>query len=309
MSDSYSNPERPRPSYGMPAPESAPASGSSSVSGQERPAPTYGQPSAPSATPEPAAQQHPSYGQPSTPSAPANGAPSQSWNGQQSAPSQGSDTAYAAPQQQSSDPFGGYGVPQHGGNSQPSGPLKKQKPIGIILTVLGALTMLASLVVMGFSGTQMFNGDLGGLMPPESPNSTHSGTTATYEFSAQKDSMFMIWVPDADSKAACTAKYSDGSSLEMSSSGQNNTTIPLGGKDYRAYREAAMTTKDGSGTITCTDVSSPVVVQGPINANALGKGVLGILAGIAIGVLGFLLFIAGIVTMLVRASRRKRAQA
>ena len=114
---------------------------SDSFNGNDRPRPTYGQ----SANEAP--NQHNSYGQPSASepqgSNPYQSAPEYSQGGQQFQPqNQYSQPQYAPQAQQGA--FGGYGTPYGYGGAAVK---PKQKPIGIILTLIGVVLLIISAVL------------------------------------------------------------------------------------------------------------------------------------------------------------------
>lgn len=129
---------------------------SDSFNGNDRPRPTYGQ------SVNEAPNQYNSYGQPSASEAQGSGpyqsAPEYSPSGQQYQPqSQYSSSGqqfqpqnqYAQPQyapQAQQGAFGGYGTPYGYGGAAVK---PKQKPIGIILTLIGVFLLIVSAVLFG----------------------------------------------------------------------------------------------------------------------------------------------------------------
>lgn len=299
-----SDSDRPRPSYGLPG--TTPQSGDASA-GQASASPEYGQsPSARGSWGQPAAQ----YGK--DPNGQYQSSP------YQSSPYQSSQYQVAQPygaqshsgQPQGNPAFGGFGQdPQHS-----SAPAKKQKPVGIILTVLGALGIIASLIIAGVVGWRAFAGIIDFAKSTESslttPNSTLDGTTATKQVDLEEFSFVMAYVPEKDaSKATCSVTKADGSTVTGSSSGNSDTdTITINGQPYVPYKDAWMNETGASkATVKCENVSAPVLVLGPWNIGAIFSSYLRPLLGAGLlFLLSFFLFVAGIITMLVRASKRRK---
>ncbi len=289
------NADRPRPSYGLPA---------EPLSGSDHQHPQYGQPSAPSADPSGADYSGSNRSHPSN----------STWTPQPS--SEQGHQSYPAQQGNHSDHtaaganFGGYET--QAPEQTPSGtPAKKQKPVGIVLTVLGVLGMAIGIALIAFGVFKGIGAAGDGIMPPSATNTEHSGTTATTSFKASEDfQMYMFYVPEEDSNATCTAMYSDGTELMVQDSQGQEAATAINGKQYRLHSQTAIAEKAGFGTITCENVSAPVAVQGPLDMFGMAGWFLGgVGGGLALGGIGFLLFIAGIIVMLVRARKRKSVAA
>lgn len=282
MSDSPhgsgSGTERPRPSFGIPADSSA-------SSANQAPGSAYGS--------------APEYGQ-SSASDPAAGYGT-------SAPAYATQEPTASAEQ----PFGGYGSGA-GGAAVASGPPKKQKPVGIILTVLGVLGLILGiiLVVVGLvRGFGSLADQAGGLDSPVTSNSSFEGSTSAQSLAIDDWELVMVYVPAADSAATCSAAYSDGSALEAGdSNASSNPTVNVDGQPYILYSSGFVAERADTITVTCENVSAPLAVVGPISV----PGVLGWLValpivGSIIAIGGFFLALAGVIVMIVRASRRRRA--
>ena len=256
----------------------------------QRARPSYGQP---------AAQQAPIQ-QPSASQPPAAG----SWQSSNQNAPQGGNPA-----------FGGYGSAAPAPAGGPSGTPVKQKPIGIILTILGALGIIIGLVLGGVGiaqGFSSFGTILDQAATSDAPNGDISASTSTVTLPMGEWSMIMIEVPEQDAQSAvCSAELSDGTPLDrQTASGSGGESSVYDGVQY-AILEDVLSTTDSPGdvTVTCENVSGPINVLGPIDiwqmVGSFGWG----LGGLVIGGIGFIIFMAGIITMLVRARRRKQAQA
>lgn len=216
-----------------------------------------------------------------------------------SQPSQGSGNDY----------FGGYGNTASSGSG--TGPAKKQKPVGIILTVIGAIITLIGGALFGVGIVKTINTAVNATPSNDAPTGEFSGSTSTADFTISELEMLVIYVPQGDSNAKCTATMEDGTTLPTQSLESDDTAVSIGGKNYVLYVDAPYSeTASGSGTVTCENVSGPVVLAGPVGVMSTAGWVIGgVFGGLIIGVLGLLLLIAGIITMLVRAAKRKKAVA
>lgn len=279
---------------------------SDSFNGNDRPRPTYGQ----SANEAP--NQYNSYGQPSASgpqgSSPYQSAPEYSPSGQQFQP----QNQYAQPQyapQAQQGAFGGYGTPYGYGGAAVK---PKQKPIGIILTLIGVFLLIVSAVLFGVAVWRTGSGfvsEMGDLSKLDKANSEFADGKATYDFEVDGIEVIAVYIPKVDAEnATCKAVLEDGTELEAQNDSSDSDSLTIDGQEYVSYKDAFLSNNDkGKGTLTCEGVSAPVSVIGPINPlNMVGAGIGWGLGSLVCGLIGGLLFFVGIIVMIVRAIGRSR---
>lgn len=280
---------------------------SDSFNGNDRPRPTYGQ----SANEAP--NQYNSYGQPSASgpqgSNPYQSAPEYSQSSQQFQPqNQYSQPQYAPQAQQGA--FGGYGTPYGYGGAAVK---PKQKPIGIILTLIGVVLLVVAVVLLFIAGWRAISGftnEMGSFSKLGKANSEFADGKATYDFEVDGFEMVVVYIPKADAEnATCKAVLEDGTELEAEEDSSDSESLTIDGQEYVSYKDTffAYNVK-GKGTLTCEGVSAPVSVIGPLNVlNMLGGDGIGWgLGSLVCGLIGGLLFFVGIIVMIVRAIGRSR---
>lgn len=281
MSDPFNGNDRPRPTYGQSANE---------ASGQYSP---YGQPSAPEAQGSNQYQSSPQYSQ----------------NGQQY---QQQSQQYSQPQYTPQAPqgaFGGYRTPQNYGGAA----LKpKQKPIGIVLTLIGVAFLVISLILGGIAiwrtGAGLMD-EIGDLSSLEKTNSKFEGGKATYDFEVDGFEVLALYIPEADKdNATCKAVLEDGTELKAQTDASDSDSLDINGQKYVPYKDSFLANNvSGKGTLTCENVSAAVSVIGPINPiNMVGGGIGWGIGALVTGLIGGLLFFVGVVVMIVRAIGRSR---
>ncbi len=280
MSDPFNGNDRPRPTYGQSANEAP---------GQHSP---YGQPSASETQGSSQYQSSPQYSQ----------APQQNQQqGQQ----------YSQPQYTPQAPqgaFGGYGPPQYYGGAAVK---PKQKPIGIVLTIIGVVFLIISLVLGGIAVWRGFAGlmdEMSDVSAPDKTNSEFAGGKATYDFEVDGIEVMPLYIPEADKdNATCKAVLEDGTELDTEAS-TDSESLEIDGKNYVPYKDTFIANNvKGKGTLTCESVSGAVFVIGPINPiNMVGGGIGWGLGALVTGLIGGLFFFVGIIVMIVRAIGRSR---
>ncbi|WP_250259042.1 hypothetical protein [Dermabacter sp. Marseille-Q3180] len=280
MSDSFNGNDRPRPTYGQSANEAP---------GQYSP---YGQPSAPEAAGSNQYQGSPQYSQ---------GQQYQQQNQQYSQPQ------YAPQGQQGA--FGNYGTPYNYGGAAVK---PKQKPIGIILTLIGVVLMIIAAILFGIAAWRTgagFVDEMGGLENLDKTNSKFESGKATYDFEVDGFEVLALYIPEADKdNATCKAVLEDGTELKAQTDASDSNSLDINGQKYVPYKDSFLANNvSGKGTLTCENVSAAVSVIGPINPiNMVGGGIGWGLASLVCGLLGGFLFFVGVIVMIVRAIGRSR---
>ncbi len=280
MSDSFNGNDRPRPTYGQSANEAP---------GQYSP---YGQPSASETQGSSQYQSSPQYSQ----------APQQ--NQQQG--QQYSQPQYTPQAPQAS--FGGYGTPQNYGGAAAK---PKQKPIGIVLTIIGVVFLIISIILGGIAVWRTgagFVDEMGDLSTLDKTNSEFAGGKATYDFEVDGLEVMVLYVPEADEDSAtCKAVLEDGTELDTESN-SDSESLEIDGQNYVPYKEMFLANNvKGKGTLTCENVSAAVSVIGPLNPiNMLGAGFGWGLGALICGLIGGFLFVVGVIVMIARAIGRSR---
>ncbi|MCT1867175.1 hypothetical protein M3B90_06520 [Dermabacter sp. p3-SID358] len=280
MSDPYNGNDRPRPTYGQSANE---------AQGQYSP---YGQQVAPGAQGSNQNQGVPQYSQ----------------GGQQyQQQNQYSQPQYTPQTQQGA--FGGYGTPYGYGGAAAK---PKQKPIGIVLTLIGIVLMIISAILTVVAVWQFFGGafnEIGNLSNLDKTNSKFENGTATYDFEVDGFEIMVLYVPEEDGEnATCKAVLEDGTELQTQTDTSDSEGMTIDGKKYVPYKDSFFAENlKGKGTLTCENVSAPVSVMGPINVfnmftNSAGWGI----GALATGLIGGFLFFVGVIVMIVRAIGRSR---
>lgn len=246
-------------------------------------------------------------------SAPASGAGSSAHGFGQSSASQFG--------QNSTSPFGQYapahpdhrmgptGLPTGG----PGGPRKKQKPVGIILTIIGGVLTLAS-IAMFIVSLVMFGNSIGSMADQFAGDTVNgsavSGGESSYTVKTDGMAAVMPAVATKDlSTASCTAVDQDGNDIAPQTDSNTETIGEVGGVEYSTAKQAFFSEDGSSMTVTCSGVTEPIMVIGPVGIGSfMGAGGL-LLGAIGVGLLGVGLLIAGIIVMIVRAAGRSKAAA
>lgn len=214
---------------------------------------------------------------------------------------------HSASETSSQNPFGAYaGNTPNNYDSLNNGKPVKKKKLGMILTIIGILTLLLALI-LGIGGTVYGSGKFfDDLRDSTEPNGTFEGNTSEYTLTSDKDGGMIVFFPAADTDAYCSAVYEDGSALEtLSAPGDEEFVVD--GTTYTASDNLWMIETNKTATFSCENVSAPIIVMGPIGLDSFFIIFGSVIAGLLLGLLGFAILIAGIITWIVQAKRYRNA--
>lgn len=186
-------------------------------------------------------------------------------------------------------------------------PRKKQKPVGIVITIVGLLGTIAGIAVMAYAGFFGVGSKMEQFAFPSAPNSQFTGDTATYDFDASKNTIFNVYVTEDDlADAACTAEYDSGhtTKIEPDTSDIDPSQTDINDRRYIMLGNSLILAEDGPGTISCTGLSEAMVVQGPIDGDVVWWGAGGIGGGLLVTFASAALMGLGILVMIIRALMR-----
>lgn len=268
--DGRSPSSRPRPSYGLPGPTEAPDAGG-----------TRGDAGSPDrSAPEP--------------TGPSSGFSSSGSGSSGSSSSGFGSSGHPAPGDSASGPFGS--APSEPRNTFPvpdggPAPQKPRRRRGIIRIILGLVLLLvvgpAALVIGLFASA-------GNLVDAAASGPTAmAGSETSLEVPA--NSLVIVYIPEADAQTAqCTATSQDPGAV---------STVPAQGQpitfgDGSTYRQdiGVVASADTTVTIRCTGTTADAGYIGPYSVFGLAlPAVIGVGAGIVLGLVGLVLLIVGIV--------------
>lgn len=232
-------------------------------------------------------------------------------------PSSGAGGSSAAAGSGSTNPFGpaAPGVPsgRPGPTGEPARPGgKKRRNVGLILTIIGVILLLGS-VALGIGGVVTGAKAISPAMSAASASEPNGSdvTGGTSEAVVKVDKMGVVFplIAEADAaNATCTVTGGDGVTVTSPGGAAANGDVEMviDGTQYTAADTGWLVEGSGEATVSCSDVTAPVHAVGPISFSGT-LGSLGLFIGaVAVGLLGLLLVVAGIIVMIVRASRNRR---
>ena len=184
------------------------------------------------------------------------------------------------------DPYG-YGAPQPA-----AGPtVKRRKPPAILLAA-GAVVAVVAAIVLAVSAVPMVNA---------TNSMAQIAPTGTSTASLKADSDYGLY---GNGSSTCNVTGPDGSNVQVSPP-SSDTSTTLNNKTMFGH---FTTTASGDHTISCTTSGvQDVYVGNAISMGGVVGTVAGVLIGIALGVVGVALLIAGGVWLGVRSSGNKKA--